>query len=457
MRVPAWYNEAGDVMNYFNEYRMKLRTAEEAVKLVKSGDWVDYSSNNGYPASLDAALAARRDELFDVKVRGNLLPGPIAVVECDPQAEHFTYNTWHCSSYERKLCDKGRAYFTPMVFRNLSWYYREHLTVNVAMVSVSPMDRHGYFNLSCALGVSKAIIDKADIVILEVNEALPRILGGEDECVHISEVDCVVEAGYRPLWEMSSPEPGAEDAMIAQHIFPHIADGATVQLGIGATPTALGKLIAESDLKDLGMHTELCSDGYLSMFKAGKLTNRRKSLHRGRGVLGLAIGSKELYDWLDDNPGIAGYPLSYVNEPSVIAKMENMVSINSCLNADLYGQIGSESSGIRQISGTGGQLDFVTGATAAPGGKAFLCMSSTYTDKSGQRHSRIIPRFDGDIITTPRSQAYYIVTENGAVSLAGLSTWQRAEALVSLAHDDFKDELIAAAEAQRIWRKSNKR
>jgi len=146
-----------------------------------------------------------------------------------------------------------------------------------------------------------------------------------------------------------------------------------------------------------------------------------------------------------------------VNDPSVIAKMDNMVSINSCLNADLYGQIGSESSGTRQISGTGGQLDFVTGATAAPGGKAFLCMSSTYTDKTGQLHSRIIPHFNGDIITTPRSQAYYIVTENGAVNLAGLSTWQRAEALISIAHESFRDELIRAAEEQRIWRKSNKR
>jgi len=444
-------------MNYSAEYKNKLCTAAEAVQAVKSGDWVDYSSNNGYPASLDKALAARKDELFDVKVRGNLLPGPIAVVECDAQGDHFCYNTWHCSSYERKLCDKGRAFFTPMLFRNLAWYYREFLTVNVAMLSVAPMDSEGYFSLSCALGVGRAIIDKAEIVIIEVNEALPRICGGEDAKVHISEVDYIVEAGYRPIWEMGSPAPSPEDMLIARHIFPHIKNGATVQLGIGATPTALGKLIAESELKDLGMHTELCSDGYLSMFKAGKLTNLRKSLHPGKGVLGLAIGSRELYDWLDNNPHILGRSLSYVNDPSVIAKMDNMVSINSCLNADLYGQIGSESSGTRQISGTGGQLDFVTGATAAPGGKAFLCMSSTYTDKTGQLHSRIIPHFNGDIITTPRSQAYYIVTENGAVNLAGLSTWQRAEALISIAHESFRDELIRAAEEQRIWRKSNKR
>ena len=201
----------------------------------------------------------------------------------------------------------------------------------------------------------------------------------------------------------------------------------------------------------------LCSDGYYALFKAGKLTNRKKTLYPNKGVLGLAIGSQELYDWLDDNPGIAGFPLSYVNDPAVIAQNENMISINGCLTADLYGQVGSESAGTRQISGTGGQLDFVTGATMSKGGKAFLCMSSTFTDKRGERHSRIVPQLRGDIVTTPRSQAYYLVTEYGAAMLAGQSTWQRAERLISLAHPDFREELIRSAEEQRIWLPSNKR
>ena len=444
-------------MDVYSEYRQKLRTAEEAVRLVCSGDWVDYGSNNSFPVLLDAALAARRDELRHVKVRGNLLPGPIQVAECDPGMEHFVYQTWHCSGYERKLCDQGRAFFTPMIFRNEAWYYEQFLTVNVAMLAVAPMDRHGYFNLSCALGINRATIDKADIVILEVNEALPRIHGGYDECVHISEVDCVVEAGYRPLWEMKTPQATETDLQIAKHIFPFIHDGATIQLGIGGMPNALGELIADSDIKDLGMHTELCSDGYLALYKAGKLTNRRKTLLPNKGVLGLAIGSRELYDWIDDNPGIAGYPLRYVNDPTVIAQNDNMISINGCLNADLYGQVCSESAGTRQISGTGGQLDFVTGASMSRGGKAFLCMSSTYTDRQGEKHSRIVPHFQGDIITTPRSQAYYLVTEFGAAMLAGQSTWQRAEMLISLAHPDFREELIQEAEKQRIWLPSNKR
>ena len=444
-------------MDYQAIYAEKLRTAEEAVRLVKDGDWVDYGSNNSFPVTLDAALAQRRDELRHVKVRGNLLPGPVQVAECDPGMEHFVYHTWHCSGYERKLCDRGRAFFSPMIFRNEAWYYEQFLTVNVAMLSVAPMDRHGYFNLSCALGINRAAIDKADIVILEVNEALPRIHGGFDESVHISEADCVVEAGYRPLWEMKAPEPNDTDRKIAGHIFPHLTDGATIQLGIGGTPNALGELIADSELKDLGMHTELCSDGYLALYKAGKLTNRRKSFLPHKGVLGLAIGSKELYDWVDDNPGLAGYPLRYVNDPAVIARNDGMISINGCLNADLYGQVCSESAGTRQISGTGGQLDFVTGAAMSKGGKAFLCMSSTYTDREGVRHSRIVPRFMGDIVTTPRSQAYYLVTEYGAAMLAGQSTWQRAELLISLAHPEFRDELIRAAEEQRIWLPSNKR
>ena len=165
--------------------------------------------------------------------------------------------------------------------------------------------------------------------------------------------------------------------MIARHIFPHIHDGATVQLGIGGMPNALGRLIAESDLHDLGMHTELCSDGYLAMFRAGKLTNRRKPLHTGKGVYGLAVGSEELYDWINDNPGLMAMPLSYVNDPYVIAKNDGMISINGCLNADLYGQVASESAGTRQISGTGGQLDFLESAAVSKGGKAVICMTSS--------------------------------------------------------------------------------
>lgn len=444
-------------MDFLSEYRSKLRTPEEAVKVVKSGDWIDYTTALGMPVLLDKALAARKDELFDVKIRGNLLFGPIEVVECDPTQEHFIYHSWHCSSYERKLCDKGLCYYIPMIFRNLSAYYRHFLDVNVAMITVAPMDKHGYFNLSTSTGLAKAILDDADVVIVEINRNMPKLHGGYDQVIHISEVDMIVEGDDHPLLTLPANTPTDIDIKVAENILPHIVDGATIQLGIGGMPDALGKLIAQSDLKDLGMHTELCSDAYYELYKSGKLTNSKKAKHRNKGVLGIAFGSETLYDWLDDNPGIAAYPLEYVNAAEIIAQMDNMVSINSCISADLYGQVCAETSGTRHISGTGGQLDFLTGAAMARGGKAFICMSSTFTDKDGIVRSRVVPHFGGDIITSPRSQSYMMATEYGVVNLVGGSTWERAERMISIAHPDFRDELIAAAEKQKIWRNSNKR
>lgn len=444
-------------MDYTAQYRQKLRTPEQAVQAVKSGDWVDYTVALGFPALLDAALAKRRDELTDVKVRGNLMFGPLQVVECDPQREHFTYNSWHCSGYERRLCDKGLCNYIPMIFRNVVPYYRHFLTVNVAMMCVTPMDQHGYFNFSCSTGVAKGILDKADIVILEVSEHLPRILGGFDESIHISEVDYVVEGEHDPLPQFPIAKATPEDVRIAEQIVALVPSGATIQLGIGGMPNVVGSLLAQSDLKDLGMHTELCGDAYYELFKAGKLTNAKKQIHRNKGITGIAFGSQNLYEWVDQNPGVITAPLEYVNDPGLIGQIDNMVSINNCVSVDLYGQVCAESAGLRHISGTGGQLDYLTGASISKGGKAFICMTSSFVDRAGVRHSRILPHFNGDIVTDPRSQAYYLVTEFGMANLAGRTTWERAEMLISIAHPDFREQLIADAEKQKIWRKSNKR
>lgn len=445
------------LQDYSAEYKAKLRTAEEAVRVVKSGDWVDYTSSLGKPTLLDEALAKRKEELLDVKIRGNLLSGPIHVAECDPSQEHFTYHSWHCSAYERKLCDRGLCFYIPMVFQNNAAYYEFFLHVNVVMVSVTPMDKHGYFNFSVNTGVAAPIVRTADIVILEVNENMPKVHGGYDECIHISEVDYIVEGEHAPFEYVKPAEPSDRDRVIASHIIPYLTDGVTLQLGIGSLPNALGELIAESDLKDLGMHTEFCTDAYLSLHNSGKLTNKKKNIDRGKGVFGCAMGSEELYEWLDDNHGIAAYPLEYVNRPSIISQIDNMVSINSCVAVDLYGQVAAESSGSRQISGTGGQLDFLIGASASRGGKAFICMPSTHTDRHGVVHSRIRPQFNGDIITSPRSQVYFLATEYGVINLEGRSTWERAEALISIAHPEFREELIKEAEERKIWRRSNKR
>lgn len=443
--------------NFTQEYKEKLRTPEDAVQVIKSGDWVDYTSSLGKPVLLDKALAARKEELYDVKIRGNLIDGPIMVAECDESKEHFIYHSWHCSSYERKLCDKGLCYYIPMVFHNNAAYYEFFLKVNVVMVSVSPMDRHGYFNFSVNTGVAAPITRMADIVIVEVNENMPKVHGGYDECIHISEVDYIVEGEHEPFSYGRLMKPTEIDRKISEKIVPYLVDGSTLQLGIGSMPNALGELIAESDLKDLGMHTELCSDAFLSLHKSGKLTNKRKSIDRGKGVFGCAIGSAELFEWLEDNHGVAAYPLEYVNRPSIIAQIDNMVSINSCVAVDLYGQVAAESAGARQISGTGGQLDFLIGASASRGGKAFICMSSTYEDKDGQLHSRVRPQFNGDIITSPRSQVYFLATEYGIINLEGRSTWERAEGLISIAHPAFREMLIREAEERKIWRRSNRR
>lgn len=444
-------------MNFAEEYKRKLRTPEEAVKLVKDGDWVDYSVGIGFPVLLDAALAKRKDELRDIKIRGSLAMQPIQAVEQDRERRTFTYNSWHCSGYERKLCDEGLCNYIPMIFRNMASYYRRYLTVNVAMISVAPMDSKGFFNFSMVNCTTRAILDAADLIILEVNEHMPHVYGGQEDCIHISEVDVVVEGAHKPLAQLSIPPATEIDEKIASLLLPHIPDGATIQLGIGGMPNSVGRLMAESDLKDLGMHTELLSDGFVDLYETGKLTNSRKTLHRGKGVFGIALGSQRLYDWVGENQGLLSFPMDYVNQPSVMAQMENMISINNCIAIDLYGQVSSESAGTRHISGTGGQLDFSTGAYDAPGGKGFICMTSSYRDKAGNLKSRILPKFtQGDIITTPRTQAFYIVTEYGIVNLAGRSTWERAELLISLAHPDFRDELIAAADKQKIWRNSNR-
>lgn len=444
-------------MNFAEEYKRKLKTPEEAVKLVKDSDWVDYSVGIGFPVLLDAALAKRKDELRDIKIRGSLAMQPIQAVEQDRERRTFTYNSWHCSGYERKLCDEGLCNYIPMIFRNMASYYRRYLTVNVAMISVAPMDNKGFFNFSMVNCTTRAILDAADLIILEVNEHMPHVYGGQEDCIHISEVDVVVEGEHKPLAQLPVPPATEIDEKIASLLLPHIPDGATIQLGIGGMPNSVGKLMAESDLKDLGMHTELLSDGFVDLYEAGKLTNSRKTLHRGKGVFGIALGSQRLYDWVGENQGLLSFPMDYVNQPSVMAQMENMISINNCIAIDLYGQVSSESAGTRHISGTGGQLDFSTGAYDAPGGKGFICMTSSYRDKAGNLKSRILPKFtEGDIITTPRTQAFYIVTEYGIVNLAGRSTWERAELLISLAHPDFRDELIAAADKQKIWRNSNR-
>ena len=446
-------------MDYYAEYKRKLKTADEAVQLIKDGDWVDYSAGAAFPEDLDAALARRKGELHDVNVRGNLELKPVMIAEQDPENESFTYNTWHCSGYGRRYVNAGMAYFSPMLFRNCGSYYQHGFAqADVLMITVSPMDAHGNFNFGLNNCCTQEIIDTVDHIILEVNEHMPVIYGMANDHINITDVDCVVESTAPVCTLPPAAAPSPIDEQIAEIIFPFLTDGMTLQLGIGGTPNALGTLIAQSDLKDLGMHAEYMSDGYLRLYEEGKITDKKKELQRGKGVFSTCSGSQALYDFLDHNLGILSAPMAYVNDPAVISRFKKFVSINGCISLDLYGQVCSEAAGTRQISGTGGQLDFVTGTYQAEDGKAFLTLPSTFTDKKGVVHSSILPKFtQGDIITTPRTQAPYIVTEYGVAQLAGLTTWQRAEAIIGLAHPDFRESLIKAAEEQKIWRKSHEK
>ncbi len=443
-------------MNFAAEYRKKLLTADDAVKVVKSGDWVDFGTFQGQVVELDVALAKRKDELLDVKIRSACrVSGPPAVVMADPQMESFIFHSGHYSIIDRKVGDMGLCYYYPLLFREVPSYC-EFSQVDVAMIAVTPMDRHGYFNFGMNNLHTSRICDKARHVIVEVNPHLPRIPGGNQECIHISEVDYIVEANWE-LRQIPDIPIKPEDEKIAGLILDEIEDGSCIQLGIGSLPNALGRLIAKSDIKDLGVHSEMMCDAFLEMWETGRVTGNKKNIDRGKMVFTFALGSKRLYEFLDGNPGVASYPVDYVNYPHIIAKNDRVISINNALEVDLFGQVASESSGHRHISGTGGQVDFVEGAYQSKGGKSFIAINATYTDKNGCLQSRIRPTLNpGTIVTTSRSTVMYIVTEFGIALMKGKSTWERAEALVSLAHPAFREDLIREAEKMNIWRRTNR-
>ena len=446
-------------MSYIKDYANKLVSAEEAVKVVKSGDWVDYGWTTITPVALDKALAARMGELEDVNFRGGILMWEPEIFKIEDAADHFTWNSWHMSGIERKAINKGFAFYCPLRYSELPRHYREHIKhVDVAMFQVAPMDKHGYFNFGPNASHLAAVCEVADVVIVEVNENMPRCLGGFEEGVHISDVTYIVEGDNPPVGEMGGGgAPTDVDRAVAKLIVEEIPDGACLQLGIGGMPNTVGSMIAESDLKDLGVHTEMYVDAFVDISKAGKITGAHKNIDKGRQVYAFGAGTKKLYDFLNENPSCMSAPVNYTNDVRVIAQLDNFISINNAVDMDLYGQVNAESAGIKQISGAGGQLDFVLGAYLSKGGKSFICLSSTFKGRDGQLQSRIKPVLDpGSIVTDTRANVHYIVTEYGKVNLKGTSMWQRAEQLISIAHPDFRDELIKEAEKMKIWRRSNK-
>ena len=446
-------------MNVQTMYQEKLTTAEQAVKVVKSGDWVDYGWCTNHPVALDKALAARKDELYDVNIRGGVTMWMPEIAKAEDAGEHFTWNAWHCSGVDRKIIASGMGFFNPMRYSELPRFYRENVEVDVAMLQVTPMDSHGNFSYALAASHLSDMLTRAKTIIVEVNQNLPWVYGLTGSEINIRDVDMVVEGDNPPVAQLGGGgEPSPVDKAVAELIVPQIPNGACLQLGIGGMPNAVGSMIAQSDLKDLGVHTEMYVDGFVDMALAGKITGQKKALDRGRQVYAFAAGTQKLYDYIDRNPAVMAAPVDYTNDVRVLAQLDNFVSINNAIDLDLTGQVNAESAGTKHISGTGGQLDFVMGAYLSKGGKSFICLASTVIGKDGTVRSRIVPTLtNGSVVTDPRSCVQYLVTEYGMVNLKGMSTWQRSEAIISIAHPDFRDELIQSAEQMNIWRPSNRR
>lgn len=425
-------------------------TPEEAAGLVRSGDWVDYGAALGQPDAFDRALARRVDELHDVNIRACLSVRPRAVLGADPQREHFNFFNWHFGGYDRKQGDAGRQHYIPCNLGEIPDYYRRFIDPPALMVvRTAPPDAKGFFNFGPANLWHGAVASRARIVIVETDPAVPYVHGIEN-ALHTSQVDYVIEGGGEPLPELPNPAPTEVDRAVARLIASEVDDGACLQIGIGAMPNAVCSLLMESGVRDLGVHTEMLTDGIIDLYHAGVVTGSAKNMHPGKIVCSFGLGSKKLYDTIDHNRDISCQPVELTNLPHLIMQNDRLTTINNTTQMDLQGQASSESSGHRHISGTGGQLQFVRGGYASNGGKSFICMSSTY-ERSDVRRSRIVLELTpGNVVTAPRSDVMFVVTEYGIVNLKGRSVPERARAMISIAHPDFREELEREARAHGL-------
>jgi acyl-CoA hydrolase len=425
-------------------------SATQAAALIKSGDWIDYGTSLVQPDVFDQALAVRVGELTNVKMRNCLTIKPRAILAADPAAEHFHNFNWHFSGYDRKQHDAGRTHYLPLNLGEVPDYYRRFLApVDVVVFKCCPMDENGFFNFSAANLWHRAVLERAKIVIVEVSVGNPYVYGPENG-VHVSEVDYIIEGDNQLPTELPNPPPTDIDRAVAQHIAAEIRDGDCLQIGIGGMPNAVCTLLLESGAKNLGVHTEMMTDGIGELYKAGRITGDHKQINKSKISYTFSLGSRWLYEMLGRNKDFECWPVDYTNAPHIIMQNDNVVSINNTTQVDLQGQAASESDGHRHISGTGGQLQFVRGAYASKNGKSFICLASTY-DKKGERRSRIVFELTkGNIVTTPRSDVMYVVTEFGCVCLKGKSVAERALALISIAHPDFREGLERQAYEHRI-------
>jgi acetyl-CoA hydrolase len=401
------------------------------------------TGNVSVPQKLLAALVEYAPQVRDVEICQALSVGPADYVK--PEMEgHLRVNTLFISANVRKAVQEGRADFTPVLLSEFTLLFKNKvLPVDVAMIHVSPPDEHGFCSLGVEVGLTKSPAESAKIIIAEVNDQMPRTLG--DSFIHVSRLNHMVPVDY-PIAEL--PMGGGEDEQVSQKIGGHIAelipDGATLQMGIGAIPDAVLNFL--DDKHDLGIHSEMFSDGVVRLVEKGVISNARKTLHPGKIVVGFVLGTRSLYEWVNDNPLCEFHRQEYVNDPFVIAQNDRMVAINSAIEVDLTGQVCADSIGPKFFSGVGGQLDFVYGASRSKGGVPIIAMPATNMMKDGTVVSKIVAMLkQGAGVVTGRNHVHYVVTEFGTADLYGKSVRQRAQALINIAHPQFREELTKKA------------
>ena len=426
-----------------SQYRAKVTSAEEAVSVVKSGDRIYVSGNAATPFTLLNALAARKDELENVEVVHVLLLGEDPLSKPGMEG-HFRHNSLFVGPADRAAVNEGRADYVPIHLHQIpQLFYSGEMPIDVAIIHTSPPDEHGFLSYGVECLATKAAAESARIVIAQVNHRMPRTLG--DSFIHISRVHKIVEVD-EPLPTLQRKGSTEVEMKIGQYIAELIDDGATLQLGIGGIPDAVLRFLRNH--RDLGIHTEMVSDGVIEAIEAGIITGARKTLHPGKVVATFLLGSERLYDFADNNPIFEIHPCNYTNDPFVIAQNENMVAINSALEVDLTGQVCSDSIGPYIYSGFGGQVDFIRGAARAKGGKPIIALPST---AKGGTISRIVPFLkQGAGVVTTRADVHYVVTEYGVAYLHGKNLRERAKALIEIAHPDFREELERAAYERKL-------
>ncbi|MCI9298990.1 MAG: acetyl-CoA hydrolase/transferase family protein [Lachnospiraceae bacterium] len=425
-------------MEWKKIYDDRKMSAEDAVKLIHDGERVVIGHAAGVPLALTDVLVDHREDYRDVEIVQMVSMGNAKFSEPGMEG-HFRLNSFFLGAHSRAAVREGRGDFTPCGFSEVPQLFREYLPVDAAVIIVTPPDKNGYCSCGISVDYTLPAARCAKRVIAQVNPRMPRTHG--DTYLHVSEIDAFVEI-EEPVLELSIPKIGEVERAIGENCAKLIRDGDTLQLGIGAIPDAV--LLFLKDKKDLGIHSEMMSDGVVELIEAGVVTNKRKTLHPGKTVVTFLMGTKRLYDYADDNPSIYMCPVDYVNDPFVIAKNDALVSVNSCIQVDLQGQVASESAGLSQISGIGGQADFVRGARRSRGGRSIMAITST---AKGGSVSRIVPFLDeGAAVTTSRTDVDYIVTEYGIAALRGKTLKQRAEALIEIAHPAFRQGLIAEYE-----------